>query len=123
MIDAVIYGYTPKAAMLKFLKAPPENKSKNPRIGALSNAAARASLSTPGTGTWAKNLNTTNIPNVNNILFLKSGMRIASITADINAGTLDLFSVLVVINFQYLYFANSKFLKYYQIFLSFLQQI
>ena len=46
MIEAVMYGYTPSAAILKFLKAPPENKSKNPKMGALSNAAAKASLST-----------------------------------------------------------------------------
>ena len=43
MIDAVIYGYTPKAAMLKLRSAPPENKSKKPNIGALSKAAAKAS--------------------------------------------------------------------------------
>ena len=37
--------------MLRLRSAPPENKSKKPKIGALSKAAAKASLSTPGTGT------------------------------------------------------------------------
>ena len=55
MIDDVMYGYTPKAAMLRFLSAPPEKRSKNPKRALLSNAAAKASRFTPGTGTFAAN--------------------------------------------------------------------
>ena len=51
MIDAVIYGYTPRAAIDIFLKAPPENISIKPNNGLASNADCKASLSTPGTGT------------------------------------------------------------------------
>ena len=53
MIDAVIYGNTPRATMLMRRKAPPENRSRNPNNWLLLNRFSRAPASRPGIGMWA----------------------------------------------------------------------
>ena len=86
MIDAVMYGYTPSAATLRFDSAPPLNRSRNPSSACCWNAWASAWVSTPGTGTCATNLNTTSIASVNRIFARRSGTRIASIIDCISWG-------------------------------------
>ena len=78
-MDAVIYGYTPRAATLMRERAPPLNRSKKPSSACCSNAWLSAWMSTPGTGTWATNRKTVSMARVNSIFARRSGTRIASI--------------------------------------------
>ncbi len=57
MIDAVMYGYTPLAMMLKFCSAPPLSRFKTLKIplASLLSSWLSAPRSTPITGTWATN--------------------------------------------------------------------
>ena len=81
MIDAVMYGYTPSAAMLTRRSAPPLNRLKKPSSRFVSNALSSWRGSTPGIGMWATNRNTTSIAAVKSSFFRMSGCCTASKTA------------------------------------------
>ena len=70
-----MYGFTPSPTTEKLDRPPPENRSSRPnRALPLKNCASWA-LSTPGTGTWARNRKTIRIPATNRIRRRMSGAR------------------------------------------------
>ena len=88
MIEAVMYGITPRAKIVIFANAPPENISTSwkrfwpPPVANLNRLIATSAL-TPGTGMYAPMRHTAKRSKVYVILILNSGMpkmrRIASI--------------------------------------------
>ena len=85
-IDDVMYGNTPRAAMLMLRSPPPLNRSKKGTSELLWNRLPSAERSTPGTGTWASSRKRTSMPRTNRILARRSGVRNASIIAWMSAG-------------------------------------
>src|SRR5579884_192474 len=73
MIEAVMYGYTPIAAMEKVDIAPPLNRSSSPTSWLVWNRRVSASASAPGTGTWAMKRNTASKNAVNSSFRRRSG--------------------------------------------------
>ena len=62
MIEALMYGFTPRATTEKFVSPPPENRSSRPKIWFVSRNSRRLAELTPGTGTCASSRNTMRIP-------------------------------------------------------------
>ena len=62
MIEALMYGFTPRATTEKLDKPPPDSRSRTPKIGLFWRNWSSWSLFTPGTGTWARNRKTIRIP-------------------------------------------------------------
>jgi hypothetical protein len=62
MIEALMYGFTPRATIEKFESPPPEIRSSTPKIALPAKNVASWSRSTPGTKTWARNRKTIRIP-------------------------------------------------------------
>ena len=81
MIVAVMYGYTPSAAMLSRRNAPPLNRLKRPSSAFELNASSSCRGSTPGIGMCAMKRKTTSIAAVNSSFFRMSGCCTASKTA------------------------------------------
>jgi hypothetical protein len=63
-MDALIYGFRPKAIIEKFASVPPEKTSKRERRGLPRNNCDRVALSIPATGICAASLKITKIPAV-----------------------------------------------------------
>src|SRR3990170_2491567 len=87
-MEAVMYGYTPRAATLMLRSAPPLNRFRKPRIALSSNACSRSCVFTPGMGMCATNRNTTSSPMVKSSFRRMSGCWKASRTAWSSRGLL-----------------------------------
>ena len=75
MIDALMYGFTPRAMIEKLDRPPPDNRSRTPKMAFELMKLASCALSTPGTGTWARNLKTMRIARTYRIRRRISGAR------------------------------------------------
>jgi len=74
MTEALMYGFNPKAAIEKLAKVPPEKISKRDKSWFWEKKLRSNSKFTPGTGTWAINLNRIRTPSVNKILLRSKGV-------------------------------------------------
>src|SRR5687768_6315336 len=75
MIEALMYGFTPSATTDSRARPPPEKRSSRLSSWLLFRTAVSCSWSTPGSGTCARNRNTTSIPSVKRSLLRRSVAR------------------------------------------------
>jgi len=75
MIEALMYGLSPKAMTEKLTSVPPEKISRRAKNWFCPKNSARRPVSIAGTGTYAKSRNTKKIKAVKSIFFLSSGVR------------------------------------------------
>jgi hypothetical protein len=75
MIDALMYGFTPRPTTEKRDSPPPENRSSRPKSALLLKNWASFVGSAPGTGTWARARKTIRTPRTKRIRRRMSGRR------------------------------------------------
>src|SRR3989344_71599 len=75
MIEALMYGVSPKAIIEKFANVPPENTSSKESSGLPEKSDCREVLSIPAAGIWAISLKIATIAAVINSFRLMSGER------------------------------------------------
>jgi hypothetical protein len=62
MIEALMYGFTPRATTEKLDRPPPDSRSRTPNRALSFRYEASCAWLTPGTGTWARNRKMIRIP-------------------------------------------------------------